>query len=149
VDPVPDPVLLRKSGTAGNRIQDLWICSQELWPLDHRVYNVSINPIIQSKTHVINGATPHARDSTVVHQRKRTSFLFPYWELHVWQWSCEKSWRMNSGVAVSNATEPTTTSCSHDNAFEFSLTLQTHATASDVQRSRMKTGTGCDKSWSG
>jgi hypothetical protein len=33
VDPVPDPVLLRKSFNAGNRI---WICSQELWPLDHR-----------------------------------------------------------------------------------------------------------------
>jgi hypothetical protein len=36
VDPVPDPLLLRKSGSAGNRILDLWICSQELWPLDHR-----------------------------------------------------------------------------------------------------------------
>jgi hypothetical protein len=28
VDPVPDPLLLKKSGSA-------WICSQELWPLDH------------------------------------------------------------------------------------------------------------------
>jgi hypothetical protein len=36
VDPVPDPVLLRKSGSAGNRTQDLRICSQELWPLDDR-----------------------------------------------------------------------------------------------------------------
>jgi hypothetical protein len=36
VDPVPDPLLLRKSGSAGNRTWDLWICSQELWPLDHR-----------------------------------------------------------------------------------------------------------------
>jgi hypothetical protein len=34
VDPVPDPLLLRKSGSAGNRKRDLWICSQELWPLD-------------------------------------------------------------------------------------------------------------------
>jgi hypothetical protein len=34
--PVPDPLLLRKSGSAGNRTQDLWICKQELWPLDHR-----------------------------------------------------------------------------------------------------------------
>jgi hypothetical protein len=25
-----------KSGSAGNRTRDLWICSQELWPLDHR-----------------------------------------------------------------------------------------------------------------
>jgi hypothetical protein len=35
VDPSPDPLLLRKSGSAGNRTRDLWICSQELWPLDH------------------------------------------------------------------------------------------------------------------
>jgi hypothetical protein len=36
VDPVPDPLLLRKSGSAGNRTQNLWICSQKLWPLDYR-----------------------------------------------------------------------------------------------------------------
>jgi hypothetical protein len=36
VDPVSDPLLLRKSGSAKNRTWDLWICSQELWPLDHR-----------------------------------------------------------------------------------------------------------------
>jgi hypothetical protein len=30
VGPVPDPLLLRKSGSAGNRTRDLWICSQEL-----------------------------------------------------------------------------------------------------------------------
>jgi hypothetical protein len=36
VDPVPDPLLLRKSGSAGNRTWDLWICNQEIWPLDHR-----------------------------------------------------------------------------------------------------------------
>jgi hypothetical protein len=36
VDPVTDPLLPRKSGTAGNRTRDIWICSQELWPLDHR-----------------------------------------------------------------------------------------------------------------
>jgi hypothetical protein len=35
VDPVPY-ALLRKSGSAGSRTRDLWICSQELWPLDHR-----------------------------------------------------------------------------------------------------------------
>jgi hypothetical protein len=35
VDPVPDPLLLRKSGSAGNQTRDLWICSQEVWPLDH------------------------------------------------------------------------------------------------------------------
>jgi hypothetical protein len=30
VDPVPDPLLLRKHGTAGNRTRDLWTCSQKL-----------------------------------------------------------------------------------------------------------------------
>jgi hypothetical protein len=36
VDPVPDPLPLRKSGSAGNRTRDFRICSQKLWPLDHR-----------------------------------------------------------------------------------------------------------------
>jgi hypothetical protein len=36
VDPVPDPLLLRKSGSAGNRTRDLCTCSQKLWPLDHK-----------------------------------------------------------------------------------------------------------------
>ena len=36
MDPVPDPLLLRKSGSAGNRTRNLCICSQKLWPLDHR-----------------------------------------------------------------------------------------------------------------
>jgi hypothetical protein len=36
VNPVPDPLPLRKSGSAGNLIRDLRIYSQEFWPLDHR-----------------------------------------------------------------------------------------------------------------
>jgi hypothetical protein len=36
VDHVPDPLLLRKSCRAGNWTRDLWICSQEIWPLAHR-----------------------------------------------------------------------------------------------------------------
>jgi hypothetical protein len=36
VDPVPDPLLLKKYGSAGNRTWDLRISIQELWPLDHR-----------------------------------------------------------------------------------------------------------------
>jgi hypothetical protein len=35
VDPVPEPLLLGKSGRAGNRTRDIWICSQELWLLIH------------------------------------------------------------------------------------------------------------------
>jgi hypothetical protein len=33
VDHVPDPLLLRKSGSARNRTRDIWICSQELGDL--------------------------------------------------------------------------------------------------------------------
>jgi hypothetical protein len=36
VDPVPDPLLLRKFGSAGNRTRNLWICNKKLWPLDNR-----------------------------------------------------------------------------------------------------------------
>jgi hypothetical protein len=36
MDPVPDPLLLRKSDRAWNRAQDLWICNRKLWPLGHR-----------------------------------------------------------------------------------------------------------------
>jgi hypothetical protein len=36
VDPVPDPLLFRKSGSAGNRTWDLRVNSQKLWLLDHR-----------------------------------------------------------------------------------------------------------------
>jgi hypothetical protein len=35
VNPVAD-LLLWKSGSVRNRTRDLWVCSQELWPLDHR-----------------------------------------------------------------------------------------------------------------
>jgi hypothetical protein len=31
-----DPVRLKKTGRAGNRTRDLWICSQKLWQLQHR-----------------------------------------------------------------------------------------------------------------
>jgi hypothetical protein len=33
MEPATDPLLLKKSGGAGNRNRDLWICSQELCPL--------------------------------------------------------------------------------------------------------------------
>jgi hypothetical protein len=36
VNPVPDPLFIRKSGSAGNQTRNLWICSQQLWRLDHR-----------------------------------------------------------------------------------------------------------------
>jgi hypothetical protein len=36
VDPIPDPLLLRKFGSAGNRTPDLTVSIQKLWLLDHR-----------------------------------------------------------------------------------------------------------------
>jgi hypothetical protein len=36
VDPVPEPLLLWKSSSYGNRTLYPWICSQEFWPLDLR-----------------------------------------------------------------------------------------------------------------
>jgi hypothetical protein len=36
VDPVPDSLLHRKSGNAGNRTPDLWLYSQELWRQENR-----------------------------------------------------------------------------------------------------------------
>jgi hypothetical protein len=43
MDPVPDPLLLRKSGSAGNWTRNLWVSSQEVWPLDHRGGRVNKN----------------------------------------------------------------------------------------------------------
>jgi hypothetical protein len=52
LDRLPDPLLLRKSGSTENRTRDLWICSQELWPLGHRggrTYMLSIINVLTSK----------------------------------------------------------------------------------------------------
>jgi hypothetical protein len=50
VGPVPDPLLLRKFGSAGNRTRNLWVSSQELRPLDHsggvqKPYGVAHNTV--------------------------------------------------------------------------------------------------------
>jgi hypothetical protein len=34
--PIPDPPLPRKSGRAGNRTRDLWICNNDLWLVENR-----------------------------------------------------------------------------------------------------------------
>jgi hypothetical protein len=36
LDRISYPLILRKCGSAKNRTWDLWVCSQEFWPLDHR-----------------------------------------------------------------------------------------------------------------
>jgi hypothetical protein len=52
VDPVSDPLLLRKCVSAWDRSRDLWVSSQELWPLDHRggqkikIYKITVVPVI-------------------------------------------------------------------------------------------------------
>jgi hypothetical protein len=45
VDHVPDPLLLRKSGSAGNRTQGLWICNKKFWTLDHRGVHPNSEPL--------------------------------------------------------------------------------------------------------
>jgi hypothetical protein len=64
MDPVPDPLLLRKSGSAGNWARDLRICSQKLWPLDHRggqplVPTSNYNAI--ANLHTLQITRPHAK----------------------------------------------------------------------------------------
>jgi hypothetical protein len=51
VDPVPDPLLLRKSGSAGNRPRDLCFCIQELWPLDHRGGQGVLHEVLKEVTY--------------------------------------------------------------------------------------------------
>jgi hypothetical protein len=43
VDPVPDPLLLRKSGSAGNRTRDLWVSSQELCVIHALIRSVALH----------------------------------------------------------------------------------------------------------
>jgi hypothetical protein len=71
VDPVPEPLLLRKSGRAANRTRDLWICSQKLWPLDHRG-----GPIIKTLDYVFNIRREPAFSYQPSHSTHRT-FLPP------------------------------------------------------------------------
>jgi hypothetical protein len=53
VDPVPDTLLLRKCGRAGNGTRDLCVCNQELWLLDHR----------ESRLHYQDEKNQRARDN--------------------------------------------------------------------------------------
>jgi hypothetical protein len=57
VDPVPDPLLLRKSGSAGNRTRDLCICSQKLWPL----LTLKLDVLVGAKTFKLRVLMPYNR----------------------------------------------------------------------------------------
>jgi hypothetical protein len=61
VDPVPDPLLLRKSGSARNGTRDLCICSQKLWPLDFRgglLYDMIYLLTFWHRNFTLNFSTP-------------------------------------------------------------------------------------------
>jgi hypothetical protein len=45
VYPVPDPVLLRKSGSAGNRTRDPWFCSLELFFFVIALHVQNLSPV--------------------------------------------------------------------------------------------------------
>jgi hypothetical protein len=53
VDPVPDSLLLRKSGSAGIPTRDLCVCSQEVWPLDHRGGHFDLYNLQNSSSYII------------------------------------------------------------------------------------------------
>jgi len=74
VDPVPDPLLLRKSGSAGDRTRNLCIRSQKLWPLDQRGGR---NVHIVQQIHIRwwqytqdNYNNTHGQPTTVTHKTK-------------------------------------------------------------------------------
>jgi hypothetical protein len=73
VDPVPDPLLLRKSGSAGNQTQDLWICSQEDYWTTEAVFVIEIEILLidQILDHFVSHPVVHVErlvDKTVLRQ---------------------------------------------------------------------------------
>jgi hypothetical protein len=75
VDPVPDSLLLRKSGSAGNRSRDLRICSQELSPLDHRG-----GPKPNSYFYIYRSSNMHLQLYVSFYNSEFTSYLHtPLW----------------------------------------------------------------------
>jgi hypothetical protein len=54
VDSVPNPLLLRKSGSAGNQTRDLWICRQNLWPVGHRGSHTDYNALTTLTIYTVN-----------------------------------------------------------------------------------------------
>jgi hypothetical protein len=61
VDPVPDPLLLRKSGSAGNRTWDLWICSHEP---QRRSNSQTLQQIITETADEVTGERHESKEST-------------------------------------------------------------------------------------
>ena len=84
VDPVPDPLLLRKSGSAGDRTRDLCICSQKLWPLDHRPTHYKIHTLKNQHIHIPIYYKIHAytQKYTLQYPHKHASTLA---KINLWQ----------------------------------------------------------------
>jgi hypothetical protein len=74
VDPVPDPLLLRKSNP------DLWICSQELWPLDHRCGHTYLYSHINFKRSLRNAPRNYEvrRTYSSIYKRSKTKYKTRY-----------------------------------------------------------------------
>jgi hypothetical protein len=87
VDPVPDPLLLRISGSAGNRTRYIWICSHKLWPLDHRgglrkVLFQTLHELYdrQQRAHT-HTSRKDIKAETVTPNDQKKGHTYNYWEL--------------------------------------------------------------------
>jgi hypothetical protein len=99
VDAITDSLLLRKSGSAGNRSRDLWICSQELSPLDDRGGPPPLKIYLQAEGPDVNvriGSLCSPESKRVSRQSKRTSS--PELKQLLSNLLQEKSWRPPSGT---------------------------------------------------
>jgi hypothetical protein len=81
VDPVPDPVHFFLV-VPGNRTQNLWICSPELWPLDHRGCQRSARTSLE--THYFSGTHNHSVNSSVVLTRLSGPRFWPTTSHKIW-----------------------------------------------------------------
>jgi hypothetical protein len=57
MDSVPDPLLLRKTDSAGNRTRYLWVSSKELRPLEHRVGGCTSVALSLTRTETLGSST--------------------------------------------------------------------------------------------
>jgi hypothetical protein len=106
VDPVPDPLLLWKSGSTGNRTRDFWICSQELWPLDHRGGHLFVHTVLKflmcnkysrywQKYPVLSSTPQHLKILThtiTMLKKGEKSIMADVWEV----WLCDKMFKLKN-----------------------------------------------------
>jgi hypothetical protein len=110
VDPVPDPLLLRKSGSAGNRTRDLRICSQEHTYTKHKLaYWVFFIMFTQN---VCLNWVNFFRDKNKC-MKSATTLLHGYWHTtNISQWGycmtfiCLSSVRVTSGARAGGQFAP-------------------------------------------